>query len=149
MPLACNASQQSLGELVTASLERAAARCEDLTPLVYERLFRAHPETRTMFRTEGSALVKGSMLELALEAILDFAGARKAAHRMIYCEVQSHEAYGTPHDLFGVFFNVIADCVRDLLGNEWTPETEAAWRQLLAELDRYVKDAIQALEITS
>jgi len=149
MPLACNASQQSLGELVTASLERAAARCEDLTPLVYERLFRAHPETSAMFRTEGSALVKGSKLELALEAILDFAGARKAAHRMIYCEVQSHEAYGTPHDLFGVFFNVIADCVRDLLGSEWTPETEAAWRQLLAELDRYVKDAIQALEITS
>jgi len=142
------ASQQSSGELIAVSLELAAARCEDLTPLVYERLFRSHPETRTMFHTDGSALVKGSMLELALEAILDFAGGRKAAHRMIYCEVQSHEAYGTPHDLFGVFFNAIADTVRDLVGDDWTPGIEAAWRELLADLDRYVKNAIQSLEVT-
>jgi hypothetical protein len=27
------------------SFELAAERCEDLTPLVYDRLFREHPET--------------------------------------------------------------------------------------------------------
>ena len=49
------------------------------------------------------------MLELALDAILDFAGERKAAFRMIFCEVQSHAAYGTSPELFNVFFEVIAD----------------------------------------
>jgi hemoglobin-like flavoprotein len=134
-------------DLIVHSLELAAERCEDLTPLVYERLFRVRPETRAMFRTEGSQLVKGSMLELALDAILDFAGERKASHRMIFCEVQSHEAYGTPHELFGVFFNVIADTIRELLGADWTPAIDKAWRELLKELDRYVNDAIQTLQV--
>ncbi len=135
-------------DLIVQSLELAAEHCEDLTPLVYDRLFQVRPETRGLFRTEGSTLVKGSMLELALDAILDFAGERKAAFRMIFCEVQSHAAYGTSPDLFNVFFEVIADVVRDLIGDAWTNDTAAAWRGLLEELDRYVKDGVQAAGIT-
>jgi hemoglobin-like flavoprotein len=135
-------------DLITHSLELAAERCEDLTPLVYDRLFRLRPETRALFRTEGSNLVKGSMLELALDAILDFAGERKSSFRLIFCEVQSHSAYGTAPELFGVFFEVIADTLRDLLGEQWTPAIDKAWRALLGELDRYVKEAIQAANIT-
>jgi hypothetical protein len=52
---------------IERSFEIAAARCEDLTPLVYRRLFDAHPEAQTMFRTEGSELVKGSMLALTID----------------------------------------------------------------------------------
>jgi hemoglobin-like flavoprotein len=32
------------------SFELAAERCEDLTPRVYRRLFRKHPEAEAMFR---------------------------------------------------------------------------------------------------
>jgi hypothetical protein len=45
-----------------------------------------------MFRTEGSELVKGSMLAMTIEAILDFAGPRSGKFRMIECEVSSHDA---------------------------------------------------------
>ena len=120
------------------SFELAAERCEDLTPLVYRRLFGAHPEARTMFRTEGSELVKGSMLALTIDAMLDFAGDRSGRFRMIECEVQSHDAYGTPRELFGNFFGVIADTMRELLGTDWSPEIDAAWRKLLAEIDSLV-----------
>lgn len=133
-------------DVIVASLQLAAERCEDLTPLVYERLFRERPETRKMFRTEGSHLVKGSMLELAIEAILDFAGERKASHRLIFCEVQSHDAYGTSPELFNVFFAVIADTVQDLLGDDWSPETDLAWRGLRQQLDHYVIDAVRAMQ---
>jgi hemoglobin-like flavoprotein len=139
----------SANDAIVASLELAAERCEDLTPLVYERLFRERPETRKMFRTQGSDLVKGSMLELSLEAILDFAGERKASHRLIFCEVQSHDAYGTSPELFNVFFTVIADTVRDLLGSDWSPAMDAAWRRLREDLDRYVSDAIRAMQPAS
>jgi hemoglobin-like flavoprotein len=88
------------------------------------------------------------MLELALDAILDFAGERKAAHRMIFCEVQSHAAYGTSPELFNVFFAVIADTVRELIGDAWTTELDRAWGALRDELDRYVKDAVQAANIS-
>jgi len=36
---------------VERSFERAALRCADLSPLVYQRLFTEHPETRAMFRS--------------------------------------------------------------------------------------------------
>ncbi len=120
------------------SFELAAARCADLTPLVYRRLFREHPEARMMFRSEGSDLVKRSMLALTIDAILDFAGERSGSFRMISCEVQSHDAYGTPRELFGEFFKVIADTLCEILGPEWSPEIEQAWRNLLGEIDRVV-----------
>ncbi len=78
--------------LIQYSFELAAERCEDLTPLVYRRLF------------------------------------------------HSHDAYGTPRELFGKFFGVIADTMRDLLGADWSPEIADAWRKLLMELDRFVRE---------
>ncbi|WFU20830.1 globin [Bradyrhizobium sp. CB1717] len=123
--------------LIEQSFEIAAQRCADLTPLVYQRMFEAHPETRTMFRTQGSELVKGSMLALTIEAILDFAGERRGHFRLIACEVASHDAYGTSRELFIAFFAIIRDTLRDLLGDEWTPDMALAWDALLVEIDTY------------
>ncbi len=120
------------------SFELAAERCEDLTPLVYRRLFRERPEAEAMFRSEASELVEGSMLALTIDAILDFAGDRTGHFRMIQCEVQSHDAHGTPRKLFGEFFGVIADTLREILGVDWSPEIDEAWRKLLAEIDQVV-----------
>jgi hemoglobin-like flavoprotein len=128
----------TLSEPIQRSFELAAERCEDLTPLVYIRLFRDHPEAEAMFRSEGSDLVKGSMLALAIDAIMDFAGERTGHFRMIECEVQSHDAYGTPRKLFSEFFGVIRDTMRELIGPDWSPEIEDAWRSLLTELDQVV-----------
>jgi hemoglobin-like flavoprotein len=120
---------------IQRSFELAAERCADLTPLVYRRLFRAYPETEAMFRREPNDLVKGSMLALTIDAILDFAGNRTGAFRMIQSEAVSHDAYGTPRELFGKFFGVIADTLREILGDKWSPEIEAAWRKLLDEIE--------------
>jgi hemoglobin-like flavoprotein len=124
--------------LIQHSFELAAERCEDLTPLVYRRLHREHPETATMFRTEGADLVKGSMLALTIDAMMDFAGERTGHFRLIECEVSSHDAYGTPRELFGKFFGVIAGTMREVLGSDWSPEIEDAWRKLLGEIDGVV-----------
>jgi hemoglobin-like flavoprotein len=123
---------------ILRSFELAAERCEDLTPLVYRRLFRQHPEAERMFRTEGSEPVKGSMLQLTIEAILDFAGARTGHFRLIECEVSSHDAYGTPRQLFVAFFAMIAATLQEILGTEWTAEIDAAWRKLLDEIEHVV-----------
>jgi hemoglobin-like flavoprotein len=127
--------------LIQHSFELAAERCEDLTPLVYRRLFREHPEAEPMFRREANDLVKGSMLALTIDAMMDFARDRTGSFRMISCEVQSHDAYGTPRELFGKFFGVIAATVREVLGHDWTPEIEAVWRKLLDEIDSLVAES--------
>lgn len=136
---------KATGELISESLELAAARCPDLTPLVYDRLFAVRPETRTLFRADPKNLIKGSMLELALEAVLDFAGEKKASHRLIFCEVQSHDAYGTQPEIFSLFFVVMRDTLRELLGEAWSAEIDAAWAATLQGLDDYVNAAIAAM----
>lgn len=123
---------------IEQSFELAASCCADLTPLVYQRLFDQHPETRAMFRSQGSELVMGSMLALTIESILDFAGERRGHFRMIACEVTSHDAYGTPRELFLAFFTVIRDTLRQLLGDEWSPDIARAWDHLLFEIDAFV-----------
>ena len=45
--------------LIQCSFELAAERCEDLTPLVYRRLFGAYPEAEAMFRSEGKRSRQG------------------------------------------------------------------------------------------
>ena len=120
------------------SFELAAARCDDLTPHVYARLFREHPEAQAMFRSEGSEPVQGSMLSLTIEAIIDFAGERRGHFRLIECEVSSHDAYGTPRDLFVAFFAVIAATLRQILAEQWSDEIDAAWHKLLHDVDAIV-----------
>jgi hypothetical protein len=61
-----------------------------------------------MFRSEGSELVRGSIPALTVDAMLDFAGERSGQFRIIGCEVASHDAHGTPRELFVTFFGVIA-----------------------------------------
>lgn len=120
------------------SFELAAERCDDLTPIVYRRLFREHPETQAMFRTDGSAPVKGAMLALTIEAILDFVGERSGRFRLIECKVSSHDAYGTSRELFLAFFAVIADSLREILGAQWSAEIDAAWHKALADIEAIV-----------
>ena len=125
---------------IERSFELAAERCEDLTPLVYRRLHAERPETRAMFRTEGSELVKGSMLAMTIEAILDLAGERSGKFRMIECEVMSHDAYGTPRELFVAFFGVILRTLQEVLGGDWTAEMDQSWRGLLREIETMVAE---------
>jgi hemoglobin-like flavoprotein len=122
---------------IEQSFELAAWRCADLTPLVYQRLFNEHPETRAMFRSQGSELVMGSMLALTIGAILDFAGPRSGHFRLIACEVVSHDAYGTPRELFIAFFAVIRDTLRDLLDDVWSAGMAQAWDELLVEIEAF------------
>jgi hemoglobin-like flavoprotein len=126
---------------IERSFELAAERCEDLTPPVYRRSHAEHPETQALFRSEGSELVKGSMLAMTIEAILDFAGARSGKFRMIECEVVSHDAYGTRRELFVAFFGVIMRTLQEVIGRDWTAEMDEAWRNLLREIEALVATA--------
>jgi hemoglobin-like flavoprotein len=124
--------------LIRQSFELAAERCEDLTPFVYQRLFREHPEAEAMFRRDASGFIKGSMLALTIDAILDFADERNGSFRLIQCEVTSHDAYGTPRELFAAFFSIIFETLREMTGSDWSPAFDTAWRELLLELNEVV-----------
>jgi hemoglobin-like flavoprotein len=124
--------------LIEATFELAAERCEDLTPLVYRRLFAQQPQMEALFQRDRNDAVKGEMLARVIEAILDFAGERRYAAHLIQCEVITHAGYEVPPEVFGLFFGTVAAELRELLGDDWTPAIDAAWTRLLGELDFYV-----------
>jgi len=125
-------------ELITESFEIAAERCEDLTPLVYHRLFTEKPEMVPLFWRDTNHSVKGEMLAQAIEAILDFVGDGRYAARMLQNEVVTHAGYDVPPEVFRTFFGVVAATLKEVVGADWTPAMDAEWTKLLAELDYYV-----------
>ena len=123
---------------IVASLELAAERCDDLTPLVYERLFADHPQMKNLFWRDTTGAIKGEMLAKVFEIILDFIDENLFASNMIQCEVVTHAGYDVPPDVFGVFFGTVARTVREQLAADWTAEMDSAWRRLLRDLDYFV-----------
>lgn len=131
-------------DLIERSLELAAERCEDLTPLVYARLFAEHPQMEAMFWGDTNWAIRGEMLSKVFSAILDFIGERLYAHTLIQTEVINHAGYDVPPDVFRVFFGTVAATVGEVIGADWTPEIDQAWTELLAQLDYYVTHPNQA-----
>jgi hypothetical protein len=78
------------------------------------------------------------MMAMTIDAILDFAGERTGHFRLIVSEVSSHDAYGTPRELFVSFFDIIAQTLRELLGTDWSDDIDAAWRKLLVDIEALV-----------
>jgi hemoglobin-like flavoprotein len=112
--------------LIEGSLELAAERCTDLTPLVYARLFAAEPQMEALFWRDTSGKIKGEMLARVFEAILDFVAERQYADHLIEASVLVHTEYDVPPTVFGTFFGVVAATLRDVLGTDWTDGTDAA-----------------------
>jgi hemoglobin-like flavoprotein len=125
-----------------AEIERSlelAAEIGDPTAAVYARLFAEQPQMQALFWRDSDGAIEGEMLSRVFAAILDFVGERRYADHMIGCEIVTHEGYDVPREVFATFFGVVAATLRDLLGDAWTPQIEAAWTELLAELDSYVQ----------
>ncbi|MBS0334415.1 MAG: globin [Proteobacteria bacterium] len=76
--------------------------------------------------------VRGEMLAMAFQCLLDLDGAY--ARRMIAAERVNHDAFGVPHEVFGRFFPLLADTCRELSGEAWTPQVEAAWAAALSRI---------------
>ena len=124
---------------IESSLELAAERAGDLTPLVYAKLFARNPEMEALFWRDESGKIRGEMLSQVFDAILDFISERRYAGHLIQASVSIHTEYGVPLDVFGTFFGVVSATVREVLGEKWTPQIGAAWDRVLHELEAYVK----------
>jgi hemoglobin-like flavoprotein len=56
---------------------------------------------------------------------------------MIRNEVVTHDGYGVPPEIFPLFFEVVAETLREAAGEAWTPDMTAAWEGLLSDFRRF------------
>ena len=127
-------------QLIEHSIERVAEVAGDPSPHVYARLFAQAPEMEPLFILDTDGNARGHMLMEALDCIFDFLGPRTYSTTLIQSELINHEGFGVPPRIFTTFFNVVMETFRELLGAEWTAETDAAWDALLTELDTVVAE---------
>jgi hemoglobin-like flavoprotein len=120
------------GRLIVDTLERLAERGVDPTPYVYARLFSRHPELEPLFIMGPEA--KGHMLDEVLGVILDHVEAGRYGLAFLRSERVNHQDLGVAPDMFMRFFDVLADTLKALSADAWTPEHERAWRSLIADL---------------
>ena len=120
--------------LITHSLELVAER-GDPTALVYARLFAQSPEMERLFIRDVDGGVRGNMLAEAINAILDFIDRDTYGGNLMRIEIVNHENLGVPPQVFATFFTAMRDTFADVLGAEWMPAIDEAWRVLLARID--------------
>lgn len=113
--------------LIERSLEQVAERVGDPAPLVYARLFAQFPELEALFVRDVTGIVRGNMLTTTLECLLDFAGTRAYATHFVGSERVNHGGLGVPAEMFDRFYATVIETFREVLGEAWTTETDAAW----------------------
>lgn len=107
----------------------------DPAPVVYRRLFAAHPDMEALFLRDSDGGIKGNMLSEAIAALLDFIGSNTYGANLIRIEVVNHENLGVPRDVFPAFFAAMRDAFAEILGAAWSNTIDAAWRDLLGEIE--------------
>jgi hemoglobin-like flavoprotein len=124
--------------LISHSLELVAER-GDPAPLVYARLFAREPEMEALFVRDTNGSIRGNMLAEAITALIDFTGANHYGANLFRAEIVNHGHLGVPAANFVAFFAVMRDTFAEILGDEWTPEIDAAWRMALARIELALK----------
>lgn len=120
-----------MSDPVAESLALLAERVGDPKALVYERLFARHPETEALFVMDKGGHVRGQMLAMVLEALLD-GGERLSG--LIGIERMNHLGYGVSEDAFDGFYELLLETVREALEEGWTEAMEQGWRARIAAL---------------
>jgi hemoglobin-like flavoprotein len=119
-------------DALVESLELVASRVTDPAPLVYARLFAEHPEVEALFVRDRSGMIRGQMLQVTIETLLDLAGDGHYASGLLQTERVNHQGLGVPADAFDSFYRVLMSTFRDIAGADWTPSMEASWTRSIA-----------------
>ena len=138
----CRATERqgivTIQDKIERSLELVAER-GDPAPSVYARLFADYPEMEALFVRDTTGAIRGNMLAEVITAVLDFAGANHYGANLMRAEIVNHEHLGVPPAKFSAFFTKTRDVFAKILGDEWTPAIDAAWREILARIDHSLR----------
>lgn len=111
--------QQSFGHVVPIPDQVAAH--------FYDRLFRLAPQVRPLFKNDMRA--QGRKLVLTLATVVDGLDRLDAILPVARELAIRHVGYGVQPAHYDMVGAALIDTLRDMLGAEFDPETEAAWAE--------------------
>lgn len=120
-------------KLIQSSFERARA-LEDFSgsKRFYAHFFRRAPEKRAMFRDDIAG--QGMKFMGTLKTIISVLDDPAAMQGQIGDLAAGHRAMGVKPRDYDPMLEALLDTFREILGDEFTPDAEAAWRVAYAEI---------------
>jgi hemoglobin-like flavoprotein len=117
--------------LIWASLEAASRRCDDLVPLVYERLFAAHPEVVEIFAVGPGEAPNPAMGGMINELIALIGDGIDNGHldSTIMSTLINHGGWGIDLAMYRTLLDGLIDSVREACGEAWSGAMAAAWQR--------------------
>lgn len=120
--------------LIEQTLHLVAARAGDPTRLVFARLFAEHPHLELLFVRDPNWLVRGKMLWMTNENLLDFVTDKTYGAALIQVERVNHQGLGVDPTVFDTFYWTAVATSRNILGDAWTTEMDNPWTRTVADL---------------
>ena len=129
-------------QLIRESWRTARGDVRPLTRRFYERLFELAPSVRPLFPLDMRAQRRklADSLHALVNALDDPSTVIMALTRL----AERHDAYGARPEHYPVVGDALLDALRDQLGEEFTPQVEAAWAELYGIASKVMIDAQQA-----
>jgi len=100
----------------------------------YKHLFARDPGLRAMFREDLAG--QGMKFMTTLKTIVTALNDPDALDVHLKSLGQSHAALSVEADHFGPMGDALIDTFREFLGEDFSPQMEAAWRSAYAEISR-------------
>lgn len=113
-------------ELLRESFEMVGLRAPDLSHRFYVNLFRLHPQTREMFPIARRGQQE-NMLTQALVAVMDHLDDAPWLTSTLHHLGARHVDYGVTLEMYGWVGATLLTTLREIAGDDWTPELEDAW----------------------
>ena len=116
-------------EIIEDSLMRVAETSGDISPLVYERFYKASAVSEGLM-SHIDDLARGKMMEEIIRLLLVEDMSAEAEY--LDFEVKTHrEAYSVTEDMYEPLMQAVLSAIREG-DDQWTDEVDAAWQQRIS-----------------
>ena len=125
--------------VVQASLEQALAQANTLAPLFYSRLFELDPSLWVLF--QGDIWLQGNKLTDTLRFMANHLGQLAELEPMAGELGRKHKEYGVQSVDYETARQALLWALAQELGENFTPEVEAAWDEFYTLLAQWMQAA--------
>lgn len=126
-------------ELVQATWAKVAPIADQAADIFYDRLFETSPEVRPLF-AEDTTRQKRALMAMLATAVNGLSQVERILPA-VQALGQRHAGYGVRDDHYGVVGAALLYTLGMGLGDEFTPEVEAAWTTAYVTLASVMKEA--------
>ena len=124
-------------EVIEQCLELVSVKSENITPLVYRHFFSHHPEAEVLFGYDIYDAYKNEMIVSLLQELMGLANG-DVYHENIRRWILDHKAYGVTLPMYTAMLASLAKAMKELLGEDWTPEMTDAWKAQFNVLEPFL-----------